>query len=123
MKVFITGDAYMSASYPMLAALELLRATGVKGQGVVAVNYPGAVPLILQQIAAQVGLELTLVEPAEGEELDEFHRATLDAFDISEVVMIHDDALVSTVYQSLVRVLEGHSVPLRLASVSDLLVG
>ena len=120
MKVFITGDAYMSPAYPIIAAIELLRATAVKGQGVVAVNFPGAVPMILQQIAASAGLELTLVEPLEGEDLDEFHRATLDAYDISEVVMIHDDALVSTVYQSLVRVVpEGK---LRLASMTDLLV-
>jgi hypothetical protein len=120
MKVFITGDAYFSPAYPILAAMELLRATAVKGQGVIAVNYQGAVPMILQSIAQQVGLELTLVEPAEGEQLDEFHRATLDAFDVSEVVMIHDDALVSTVYQSLVRVVPEDK--LRLASMSDLMV-
>lgn len=120
MKVFITGDSYMSPTYPTLVAVEMLRATAVKGQGIVAVNYPGAVPMMIQGMANHVGLELTLVQPAEGEELDEFHRATLDAYDISEVVMIHDDAMVSTVYQSLVRVVPEDK--LRLASASDLMV-
>ena len=120
MKVFITGDAYMSPSYPILAAMELLRATAVKGQGVVTVNYPGAVPMLLQSIAKQVGLELLVVETTDDDELDEFHRNLLESIEVSEVVMIHDDALVSTVYQSLVRVVpEGK---LRLASMSDLMV-
>jgi hypothetical protein len=79
------------------------------------------VPMLIQTVAERVGLELTLVEPLEGEDLDEFHRATLEAHDISEVVMIHDDAMVSTVYQSLVRVVPEDK--LRLASASDLLIG
>lgn len=119
MSVFITGDAYMSATYPTLVSVEMLRAVA-KGEHIVTVNYQGAVPILIRGMAEQAGIELTLVEPAEGEELDEFHRATLDAHDPTEVVMIHDEPMVSTVYQSLARVVGDDK--LRLVSYADLMV-
>lgn len=118
-KIFITGDAYMSATYPTLVAIELIKAAR-QGHDIVTVDYSGAVPMITRGLAEASGLELTLVSPLEGEDLDTFHQATLDAHDPVEVVMIHDEPMVSTVYQSLARVVSDDK--LRLASYADLLV-
>lgn len=120
MNVFITGDAYMSASYPMLIAAEMLRASAVKGHKIVAVDFEGAVPMIVRSLAEHVGLELELVKPTEGQALDDFHRAVLEAYNPVEVVMIHDEPMVSTVYQSLSRVVTDDK--LRLASTLDFFV-
>ena len=54
MTVFITGDAYMSATYPTLIAVEMLRAVS-KGEHIVTVNYNGAVPMILRGLADEAG--------------------------------------------------------------------
>lgn len=119
MSVFITGDAYMSATYPTLIAVELLRAVS-KGEHVITVDYQGAVPMILQGLCKQAGVEVTTVKPDDGQDLDNFHFAVLNAYDPTEVVMIHDEPMVSTVYQSLARVVGDDK--LRLASYADLMV-
>lgn len=120
MTVFITGDRSMSPTYPTLIAVEMLRALAA-GEDLVVTDQPGAVSMLTRGLAQQAGVELSTVKPLEGEDLDEFHRATMDAYDITEVVVIHDAPESSSTYKSLARVVADDN-KLRLVSYVDLMV-
>lgn len=123
-KIFITGDRQMSAVYPGLAAIEMLRAMHA-GHEVVTGDNNG-IEFFVRELAKGAGIELaTVANPVtltdEGKpNWDERVQDILQLEDLVEIVAIHTDPHSSSIIRSLVGRIGDET--LRIVTPADLLV-
>jgi hypothetical protein len=117
--VFITGDRTPTVAYPLLVALELMRALK-EGQKIVTTDATG-VAACVRDLARMADVEVDVIPlPANKESYPDYHLAVANAFN-PDFVAIHVDPHSSSIIMSLIAMTHADD-NLRIVTHADLTV-